>query len=450
MNFKILIAEDEEITLKHLVNTLKREGYDVLGTRNGREALEEISRDHYDVLITDIKMPEMNGIELLEKVKEKNSDIEVLIVTGFGSIGSAVEAIKKGAYEYITKPFDLDELIIKVKNIHERKILKKENLALKAFFGMNKRVSIIAKSMSMEKILNIIESIKDSDCNVLLTGESGVGKSLLAKIIHFTSRRQNMPFLSINCATLTEELLASELFGHERGAFTGAVRTKQGLVEIADTGTLFLDEIAEMATNLQAKLLKVIEEGEFYRVGGTRPIRVDVRFIAATNQPVRRIISTGKFREDLYYRLNVMEIFIPPLRERTDDIEPLCAHFLQKHLPKSNKKVKGISKQAMDILKHYSCPGNVRELENIIERAIILERSAVITPESLPQSITMFQIETIEPGKIKSMDEISREYAEKVVETLGGNKSKAAEVLGISRTSLWRILKQDDLLDAQS
>ncbi|MDA8339459.1 MAG: sigma 54-interacting transcriptional regulator, partial [Nitrospiraceae bacterium] len=247
MTFKILVAEDEEITLKHLVNTLKREGYDVLGTRNGREALDAMSEEHFDVLITDIKMPEMNGIELLERAKETDHEIEVLVITGFGSIGSAVEAMKKGAYEYITKPFDLDELILKVKNIHERKVLKKENVALKAFFGMNKRVSIIAKSKSMQNILNIIEGIKDSDCNILLTGESGVGKSLLAKIIHFTSRRQNMPFLSINCATLTEELLASELFGHEKGAFTGAVRTKQGLVEIADKGTLFLDEIAEMA-----------------------------------------------------------------------------------------------------------------------------------------------------------------------------------------------------------
>ena len=450
MTFKILIAEDEEITLKHLVNTLKREGYDVLGTKNGREALDAMSKEHLDVLITDIKMPEMNGIELLERAKEIDHEIEVLIITGFGSIGSAVEAMKKGAYEYITKPFDLDELILKVKNIHERKVLKKENVALKAFFGMNKRVSIIAKSKSMQNILNVIEGIRDSDCNILLTGESGVGKSLLAKIIHFTSRRQNMPFLSINCATLTEDLLASELFGHEKGAFTGAVRTKQGLVEIADKGTLFLDEIAEMATNLQAKLLKVIEEGEFFRVGGTRPIKVDVRFIAATNQNVRRIISEGRFREDLYYRLNVMEIFIPPLRERRDDIEPLSNYFLHKHLPKSNKKIKGISKEAMDILMHYSFPGNVRELENIIERAIILERSTLITPESLPQSITMFQIETIEPGKIKTMDEINKEYAERVVEMFGGNKSKAAEVLGISRTSLWRILKQEDLLDAQN
>lgn len=447
MNFKILVAEDEEITLKHLVNTLKKESYDVLGTKNGVEALNAMRNEHFDMLLTDIKMPEMNGIELLEKAKEVDPEIEVLIITGFGSIGSAVEAMKKGAYDYITKPFDLDELIIKVKNIHERKVLRKENVALKAFFGMNKKVSIIAKSGSMQKILDIIESIKDSDCNVLLTGESGVGKSLLAKIIHFTSRRQNMPFLSINCATLTEELLASELFGHERGAFTGAVRTKQGLVEIADKGTLFLDEIAEMATNLQAKILKVIEEGEFFRVGGTRPIKVDVRFIAATNRNVRSAISEGKFREDLYYRLNVMEIFIPPLRDRRDDIEPLSNYFLQKHLPKSNKKIKGISREAMDILKHYSYPGNVRELENIIERAIILERGMMITPEGLPQTLSMYEIQTIEPDRVKTIDEIIKEYAEKVVEMFGGNKSKAAEVLGISRTSLWRILKEDNAVD---
>lgn len=443
MNFKIIIAEDEEITLKHLVYALKKEGYEVTGAKNGREALDQISRNRFDVLITDIKMPEMNGIELLEKAKETDQDIEVLIITGFGSIGSAVEAMKKGAYEYITKPFDLDELIIKVKNIQERKILKKENVALKAYFGMNKTVSIIAKSGSMQNILGVIEGIRDSDCNILLTGESGVGKSLLAKIIHFTSRRQNMPFISINCATLTEELLASEIFGHEKGAFTGAIKTKQGLVEIADRGTLFLDEIAEMSTNLQAKLLKVIEDGEFYRVGGTKPNKVDVRFIAATNQHVSTIISEGKFREDLYYRLNVIEIFIPPLRERRDDIEPLCMYFLQKHLPKSNKKIEGFSKNALEILMKYNFPGNVRELENIIERAIILGKSSLIMPENLPQSLAMFQIETVNPSSIKTLEEINKEYAERVLESVNGNKSKTAKLLGISRTSLWRVLKKE-------
>lgn len=443
MSFKILIAEDEEITLKHLLSTLQREGYGVTGTQNGLDALQKIETDSFDLLIADIKMPGLSGIELLDRVKEKSPETEVIIITGFGSIGSAVEAMKKGASEYVTKPFDLDELLIKVKKIHDRKVLIRENIALKTYLGMDKKVSIIAKSKSMREILDMIEGIKDSDSNILLTGETGVGKSLLAKIIHFTSRRQNKPFLSINCATLTEDLLASELFGHERGAFTGAVRTKQGLVEIADTGTLFLDEIAEMAPNLQAKLLKVIEDGEFYRVGGTKPIHVDVRFIAATNQDVQSMIATGKFREDLYYRLNVMEIFIPPLRERRDDIEPLAAYFLQKHLPKSNKKIAGFTKDAMEVLINYSFPGNARELENIIERAIILVKSPLITPESLPQTIKQFQIETLEPGKIKTIEELNKEYAERVLEMFGGNKSKAAEVMGISRTSLWRILKQE-------
>jgi len=444
MNFRILIAEDEEITLKHLVNTLKREGYEVVGLRNGREAVEALQRERFELVITDIKMPEMSGMEVLEKAKEIDPEIEVMIITGFGSIGSAVEAMKKGAYDYITKPFDLDELVIKVRNIHERRSIKKENRALKAYFAMNKRISIIARSRSMQEILQTVENIKDSDCNVFLTGETGVGKSLIAKIIHFTSRRQNMPFLSINCATLTEELLASELFGHERGAFTGAVKTKQGLIEIADGGTLFLDEISEMTTNLQAKLLKVIEDREFYRVGGTRPIKVDVRFIAATNQNLRKAIQEGRFREDLYYRLNVMEIFIPPLRERREDIEPLSNYLLKKHLAETNKKIRGFSKEAMEILMSYSFPGNVRELENIIERAIILEKSDMITPESLPQTLRIFHIETFEPEKIKPLSEITREYAERVVEFFGGNKSKAAEALGISRTTLWRILSGED------
>ena len=270
MTFKILIAEDEEITLKQLLSILQKEGCEVTGVKDGNHAFQEIESGHFDLLIADIKMPGLSGIEILERMKGKYPATEVIIITGFGSIGSAVEAMRKGACDYITKPFDLDELILKIKKIQEQKNLKRENLALKTFLGMDKKISIIAKSKSMKKILNLIEGIKDSNCNVLLTGETGAGKNLLARIIHSTSKRQGMPFLSINCATLTEELLASELFGHERGAFTGAIKTKQGLVEIADTGTLFLDEIAEMSPNLQAKLLKVIEDGEFFRVGGDK------------------------------------------------------------------------------------------------------------------------------------------------------------------------------------
>lgn len=442
MVFKILIAEDEEITLKHLLSTFQKEGYEVSGFSNGLKALEGIKEENFDVLIADIKMPGLTGIELLEKIKEKNIETEVIIITGYGSIDSAVAAVKKGAYDYITKPFDLDEMLFKVKKIYEEKVLKKEIVALKTSLGVGKHIAGIAKSESMKKIFEVMESIKDSDCDVLLTGESGVGKSLIARLVHSTSKRSEKPFLSINCATFTENLLTSELFGHEKGAFTGAISAKQGLLEIADTGTIFLDEISEISTSLQAKLLHVIEDGEFFRVGGTRSIRVDVRFIAATNRNIHAFITEGKFREDLYYRLNVMEIYIPPLRERRDDIGSLSEYFLKKLLPKADKKITGFTKEALEILMNYSFPGNVRELENIVERAIILEKSSLITPESLPQGLQLFHIETILPDRVKSIDELNKEYAEKVVEMLGGNRSKAAELLGISRTSLWRILKE--------
>jgi DNA-binding NtrC family response regulator len=441
MIFKILIAEDEEITLKHLLSTLQKEGYEVLGFSNGLKALERIEEEYFDVLIADIKMPGLSGIELLENIKAKNIETKVVIITGYGSIDSAVTAMKKGAYDYLTKPFDLDEMLLKIKKIYEEKVLKKEIVALKTSLGFGKHISGIAKSKSMKKIFEVIESIKNSDCDVLLTGESGVGKSLIARLIHSTSKRREKPFLSINCATFTENLLTSELFGHEKGSFTGAISAKQGLLEIADTGTIFLDEISEISTSLQAKLLHVIEDGEFFRVGGTRSIKVDVRFIAATNRNIQAFITEGKFREDLYYRLNVMEIYIPPLRERRDDIGSLSEYFLKKLLPKADKKISGFTKESLEILMNYSFPGNVRELENIVERAIILEKSSLITPESLPQGLQFFHIETILPDRIKSIDELNKEYAGKVVEMLGGNRSKAAELLGISRTSLWRILK---------
>jgi len=441
MHFRILIAEDEDITRKHLIHALKKEGYEVIGTCNGREALEQLEKEYFDILITDVKMPEMSGLELLEKTRERYQNIEVLIITGFGSIDAAVEAMKKGAYEYITKPFNLDELILKVKNIYERKMLKRENVAFKAFFEMNKGVSIIARSEIMKQIMSTVEAMRDSDANVLLTGENGVGKTLLAKLIHFTSRRQEMPFLSTNCATLADDLLAKELFGSEGGT-DGIARTKQGLIEIADNGTLFLDEITEMSPGLQVKLLKVIEDGEFYRVNGARPVPVNVRFIASTHQNVKSLKS-GAFNEDLHYRLKVMDIFIPPLREHKEDIEPLAEYFLRKHLPGSHKTISGYTEESMDILKAYSYPGNIRELENIIERAVILEKETLITPESLPRSIRMFQIETFQPEGIKTIDEVTKEYAEKVLELVNGDKLKAARLLGVSELSIYRLLKED-------
>lgn len=440
---RILVAEDEEITRKHIVNSLEAEGYDTAGVDNGGDALGRIDSDNYDMLIADIKMPGLTGLELLEKVKATSPETEVIIITGYGSISSAVDAMRKGAIDYLPKPFDLDELMLKVNKVRDRKQMERENAALRSYLEMDREIQVVAESPSMKEVLEMIGSIQDSDCNVLLTGESGVGKNLLAKVVHYSSQRRDRPFLSLNCATFTEDLLASELFGHEKGSFTGAVSQKKGLLEIADTGTLYLDEIAEMPPNLQAKLLKAIEEREFYRVGGTRPVHVDVRYLAATNQNINEAINSGSFRRDLYYRLNVMEIYTPPLRERKEDIEPLMNHLLEKHLPKYRKEIKGFARDASRILRNYSYPGNVRELENIIERAIILENGPYITVGSLPQSLKMFQIETVEPGKIKPLDEVNQEYARSVVDMLGGNKTKAAKRLGISRTSLWRLLKEE-------
>jgi transcriptional regulator with PAS, ATPase and Fis domain len=306
---------------------------------------------------------------------------------------------------------------------------------------MHKGVSIIVRSEIMKQIMSTVEAMRDSDSHVLLTGENGAGKTLLAKLIHFTSRRQEMPFLSTNCATLADELLAKELFGSEGDTESNA-RTKPGLIEIADNGTLFLDEITEMSPELQTKLLKVIEDGEFYRVNGTRPVPVNVRFIAATHHDVKALIS-ATFNEDLHYRLNVMDIFVPPLREHKEDIEPLAEYFLRKHLPGSHKTISGFTKESMDILMAYSYPGNIRELENIIERAVILEKETLITPESLPRSIRMFQIETFQPESIKTIDELTREYAEKVLELVNGDRIKAAKLLGVSELSMYRLLKED-------
>lgn len=440
MNFRILVAEDEDITRKHLLHALKREGYDVVGARNGMEALAQIEQDRFDVLVTDIRMPEMNGIELLEKAKERDTSIDVLIITGFGSIDSAVEAMKKGAYEYITKPFNLDELIMKIKNLRERKTLRKENTALKAFFGMNRGVSIIARSGSMQKIISVIEGMNESECSVLLTGERGAGKSLLARIIHFTGRRRTMPFLSANCSSLPDERISEELFGIEEGS-GGSATIRKGLLEIADNGTLFINDIAELPFPLQARVRDVIRDGNFFRDGGTKPVRANVRLISSSNRSLRELIPEGKFMEDLYYRLNTVEIQIPPLRERREDIEPLSAYFLQKHFETTGRKLRGFTREAMEILEGYSYPGNVRELENIIEGAMIHEKGPLITPESLPRSIKLFRIETFDPGRVRTLDEMTRDYAEKVLSLVEGDKVRAAKVLGISEMSLWRLLK---------
>jgi DNA-binding NtrC family response regulator len=443
MKLRVLVAEDEAVSLKHLTYALGKEGYEVAGAPDGLAARAALEREPFDLLVADIKMPGLDGLTLLTEVRERHPATEVIIVTGFGSIESAVDAMRRGAMDYLTKPYNLDELLLKVGKVAEKKRLEHDNEALRISLGVAGQ-PFVGLSPAARRIAETIDGIRDSDCTVLLTGESGVGKGLVARLIHATSARRDRPFLALNCAVFTEELLASELFGHEKGAFTGAVAAKRGLLEVADGGTLFLDEIAEMPPGLQAKLLKVIEEREFLRVGGTRAIRVDVRFIAATNQNLPALLASGRFREDLFYRLNVMDIRIPPLRERREDIRPLARHFLEKHARKAGRRIAGFTDEALRTLRAYGFPGNVRELENIVERAVILEKTDRITPASLPQSIGLFQVETLAPDRVKTLDELSRDYAEQVLEHVEQNKAKAAALLGISRTSLWRILKKEE------
>jgi two-component system response regulator HydG len=307
---------------------------------------------------------------------------------------------------------------------------------------MQKGVSIIARSQAMKKVMEVVERIRDSDSCVLITGENGAGKSLLARMIHFTSRRQHMPFLSVNCATLTDNLLEGELFGSEQAAPDGSAKVKRGFIEIADSGTFFLNEITGMSPDLQSRLLKVIEEGDIYRTGGRLPVKTNVRFIAASNRNLLPLIGEGRFIGELYYRLNVIEIFVPPLREHMEDLEPLCDFFLKKHRAGLNKMIDGFSEDAMEILRDYSFPGNVRELDNIVERAVIIEKGQLITAESLPRSIKLFRIETFQPDNIQTIDELTREYTEKILALTGGDKLKAARLLGISELNLWRILKE--------
>lgn len=442
-NFSILIVEDEEVSLKYLLRLLEKENYSVEGAISGKEALEKIKKGSYDLVLLDLRLPDLNGLEVLSEIKKMEEDLPVIIITAYGSIESAVEAIKRGASDYLTKPVELEELLVKINHFYEKKRLLRENIALKTSSIYLEKHPFIAQSKPMQEILKVVEEIKDTDATILLTGETGTGKTALAKYIHFTSNRKEAPFISINCSLYTEELLASELFGYEKGAFTGAIKSKPGLIELAQGGTLFLDEITEIPVSLQAKFLKVLEDKEILRLGGIKPIKIDVRFIAATNKNLQHEIEKGRFRKDLYFRLSVIEIYLPPLRERKEDLKPLVNYFLTKYNQKFKKKVKGLSKEAWMILENYSFPGNVRELENIIERSVLLCKGDCITPDLFPHTLQMESVLTFSPEKIKSLEEISRIYAKKVLEYFGGNKSKAAEALGISRTSLWRLLKED-------
>lgn len=442
---KILVVDDERITLKNLEYVLKKEGYEVITTSSGVNALKLLQEQEFDVVLTDLKMEKVDGMEILEKTKKLYPDTEVIMITAYATIPSAVETMKKGAYYYIAKPFKLDELRKVVKEALEKVRLKRENKILREQLEQYEgKVKIVTQNPEMLKLLEIAKQIAPTDCNVLLLGESGTGKELFARYIHFHSHRAKGPFLAINCGAFTEELLNNELFGHEKGAFTGAISLKKGFIEMANGGTLFLDEITEMTLSMQVKLLRVIQERELFRVGGTTPIKVDVRFIAATNRNIQELIKAGQFRQDLYFRLNVVSLHIPPLSKRKDDIPLLIQYFLKKYSSLMQKDVAEVSEEVMAILMNYDFPGNVRELENIIERGVALTNSNKIEVAHLPEDLKLLNIKTFrkKEGRLPTLEEQEEAYIKWVLKEVGGNKSLAAQILGIDRVSLWRKLKK--------
>ncbi|HOA83316.1 MAG TPA: sigma-54 dependent transcriptional regulator [Thermodesulfovibrio thiophilus] len=440
---KILVVDDEKITLKNLEHVLKKENYDVVATDSGLEALKLIEEQPFDIVLTDIKMEKIDGFEILRKCKSLYPDTEVIMITGYATVENAVEAMREGAFYYISKPFKLEIIRKIIKEADEKINLKKEVKHLREQLDFHEKINIITQNSKMLKLLEIARQIAPTDCSVLITGESGTGKELFARYIHLNSLRKNRSFLAVNCGAFTEELLSNELFGHEKGAFTGATTFKKGLIEIASSGTLFLDEITEMSLTMQAKLLRVIQEKEFFRLGGTIPVHVDVRFIAATNKDIRDEVKKGKFREDLYYRLNVVNLEIPPLRERQDDIPLLVAYFLKKYSYLMKKNVTKISEEVLNILLNYKYPGNVRELENLIERAVVLCSSSQIAIEHLPDDLKELKIKvfTKKEGKFMTLEEVEREYIKWVLKEVYNNKTLAAQILGIDRVSLWRKIK---------
>ena len=434
---KILIVDDEVSMREFLEIMLSKEGYKVSSSGSGKEALRMLNDTIYDLIVSDVQMPGMNGIELLRNVKEVCPDTTVIMITAYASTESGVEAMKAGAYDYITKPFKVDEIKLIIKNALEKKRLEVENLLLKREFRERYSFgSILGNSPEMLRVYDLIEKIGPTKTNVLVEGESGTGKELVAKAIHYQSPRREKPFVAITCGAIPDGLMESELFGHMKGSFTGAIANKAGLFEMADGGTVFLDEIGELPLAIQVKLLRVIQERSFRRVGGTEDITVDVRIISATNKTLEEEVKKGNFREDLYYRLNVLQIRMPPLRERLSDVPILARHFLDKYAKEHGKDVKGITTVAMRILEGYSYPGNVRELENVIERGVALEQGAQLSAESLPG---FKQLTYIPPGGLDLEQAVGKYEKVLLVSALdkaGGVKKRAAKLLNISFRSI--------------
>jgi DNA-binding NtrC family response regulator len=450
---RILIVDDEDGMRRLLSRVLTREGYETSAVGSGAEALRLVASERFDLVVTDIKMPEMDGLQLLAELKEYEPSLPIIVITAYGTIENAVQALRSGAYDYIAKPFENDEIKLTVAKAFERERLLAENRYLHAELeGRYDFSGIVGGSLAMQQVYEMASSVAVSNANVLITGESGTGKELLARSIHYSSLRKEKPFVVLNCAAISEGVLESELFGHEKGAFSGALDTRKGRFERADQGTLFIDEVAEMSMAAQVKLLRVIQEHEFERVGGNKTISVDVRIVAATNKKLEDQVKDGNFREDLYYRLNVVNINVPPLRSRREDVEPLSRFFLDKYTSETGKKIADLSPRALSCLLAHDWPGNVRELQNAIERAVVLSKGSVLTPRDFPQGMQgddqiCLQIPEKGGSLTDILEDLERQLIIQTLQREDGSQTRAAETLGIKRTTLRYKMEKYRMID---
>lgn len=441
---KILIVDDEKIVRESLYHWFEEEDYIVDTAEDGETALKKYEKGIFDLLLVDMKMPGMSGLDLLSKIKAIDNDALIILITAFASVPTAITALKNGAYDYVTKPVDPDELAHIVKKALEQRALKIENIQLKENIDeIIKPDNLIGESFQMKKIYELVHTVAHTDTTVMIRGESGTGKELVAKAIHINSSRKYFPIVPVNCGALAESILESELFGHEKGSFTGAQFRRKGKFEMADRGTIFLDEIGSISLKMQIELLRVIETKQFSRVGGNELIISDFRVITATNEPLEELVKAGKFREDLYYRLNVFSIIIPPLRERSEDIPLLVNFFIKKFSTVMNKKIKSVSKDAMDFLMNYGWPGNVRELENAIERAMVVGKNESITVDDLPFHVSRNNFEL--DSDDKSLSSMERKYILKTLNENSWNISKTAQTLKIDRVTLYNKINKFNL-----
>lgn len=439
----ILVIDDDEPIRDSCQQTLSKDGCLVKTAGEGNEGLRRMKEESFDVILLDLKMPGLSGVEVLERIKENNPETIVIIITGYPSVESAVQTMKMGAYDYLSKPFTPDELRIVLRRALEKKNLVLENIYLKREHEEELEKDLIGQSGSMQKVVQLAKKVGPTDSTVLITGESGTGKELIATMIRNSSSRGDKPFITVDCGSLVETLFESELFGHVKGSFTGATATKHGRFELANGGTIFFDEIANISTNIQAKLLRAIQEGEVTKVGSAQVIRVDVRIIAATNQDPVKLVEEGRFREDLFYRLSVVPIHLPPLRERPEDIPILAKHFLKTYSQKRKKNVRDISEEAMKALIKYSWPGNVRELENAIERAVVLaERNFIQPVDLLYYGLAATKESSPRMEQPKRLEEMEKEHILWTLELNNGHRSKTAQSLGIDRKTLWMKMKK--------